>query len=146
MPQTTSRRRARELVLKRLYATEIGEIAPVDIEEYVADDDKLSEKHQNFARDYYRLVLLHEQWADEIISRLAVNWKIERIAVIDRTILRMGLIELTHMPDIPVRVVIDEAIELDKKYSTGNSSAFVNGLLEHYAGELEIEKKDQTAQ
>jgi len=63
---------------------------------------------------------------------LADNWKLERIALVDRLILRMAMTELREMADVPVKVVLNEAIELAKRYSTASSSAFVNGLLDAF--------------
>jgi len=63
---------------------------------------------------------------------LALNWRLERIAVIDQIVLRMAMTELRTMPDVPAKVVLNEAIELVKQYSTAESSAFVNGILDSF--------------
>ena len=68
--------------------------------------------------------------ADEILRGVTRNWDLRRMAIIDRNILRMAIYELLHCPDIPPKVTINEAIELGKKYSTGNSGAFINGILD----------------
>ena len=70
--------------------------------------------------------------ADEYIAGLAENWHLERIAAIDRNILRMAITELEMIPDTPVKVVLNEAIELAKKFSTIESSKFVNGILDNF--------------
>jgi len=64
------------------------------------------------------------------IQELAVNWNIERIAIVDKNVLRMAICEVDFMPDIPIKVAINEAIELAKKYSTLESASFVNGILD----------------
>lgn len=128
---------ARELVLKRLYAAEIGEIDPDQILVTIGDDGVLSERHLAFAREYFLAVWKQKDWADGIIAKIAENWDVDRIAVIDRIILQMALVELKSMPDIPIKVAINEAIELGKKFSTRQSSAFINGILDRYVKDAE---------
>jgi N utilization substance protein B len=131
--EESPRRRARELVLKRLYAAEVEEIDQDEIIKRIVDEDSLSERNLEFARQFFLLVRQHRIWADRIIAQLAEHWDVERIALIDRLLLRMALVELHEMPDTPVKVAINEAIELAKKYSTGESSSFINGILDRYA-------------
>lgn len=126
------RRRTRELVLKALYAAECGEEEPSrSLEELLAESD-LSEKNSRFARDFVSLVQTHREWADNEIARLAHNWKINRLAAIDRTIMRMALVELEHIGDTPFKVAINEAIELARTFSTSKSPHFVNGILDGF--------------
>jgi N utilization substance protein B len=97
-----------------------------------SSEDKLSEETLRFALELYHLVRENGSWADGEISRLSEHWRIERIATVDRLIIRMALVELEKCPDIPVRVVLNEAIELAKSFSTGDSSSFVNGILDKF--------------
>ena len=131
------RRRARELVLHGLYACEVTENDPRDVIAQIIKDETLSGKNQDYAKALFTKVRDLREWSDQQISLLAVNWKIERFAEIDRIILRMAMTELREMPDIPVRVVINEAIELAKKYSTGESASFINGILDSYVKKTE---------
>ena len=126
------RSHARELVLQGLYALEVGGGGPDDIADKVIADDGLDEKSLEFARHLYEQVRTHRDWADRTISELAHNWRLERIAVIDQIVLRMAMTELKVMPDVPVKVVLNEAIELVKLYSTAESSAFINGILDSF--------------
>lgn len=126
----TKRRQARELVLKCLYAFEI---LPRDMDEIfsqLSDGSGLEEEHIRFARYYADLVIQKTDVLDEKITSVAENWDIERIAMIDKIIIRMALCEIYFMPDIPEKVAINEAIDLSKVYSTLESSAFVNGILD----------------
>ena len=126
----TKRRQARELVLKGLYAYEIY---PRDVEEIFNDlirDSALEEDHRKFARYYMDLVVKNIELLDREITRLAENWDLGRIAIIDKIILRMALCEIRFMPDIPEKVSVNEAIDLAKEYSTTESSGFVNGILD----------------
>ena len=75
-------------------------------------------------------VVEHRDELDGVIRGVAQNWEIARMAVIDRNVLRMAAYELLHCPDIPPKVAINEAIELGKRFSTQNSGAFINGILD----------------
>jgi len=126
------RSHARELVLKGLYALEVGGASPDDVTASVIADDGLDAQSLEFARRLFDQVRLHRDWTDRTITRLAHNWRLERIAVIDQIVLRMAMTELKVMPDVPVKVVLNEAIELVKLYSTADSASFVNGILDSF--------------
>ena len=126
------RRKARETVLRALYASEINENGPDEIIDNFLEEASLSEKNADFVRNYFNLVIKNKDWADKIISGLAKNWDIKRIAELDLIILRMAMVELKFMPDVPEKVVLNEAIELAKKYSTGESPSFINGILDNF--------------
>jgi N utilization substance protein B len=129
---------ARELVLKALYAVECGEASPDnDLFDIGSEEAPPSPRATNYARKLFELVQLNIEQADQKISRLATNWNIDRMAILDRNILRLAIVELDHMVDVPVKVVLNEAIELAKKYSTVESSRFVNGILDQYLKEME---------
>ncbi len=133
MTKPTQRRRARELVLKALYAAETEVDEPSRLFDSIIEGEPLSERQQEFARALFLSTWEHRGWADEQISELAENWRLERIAIIDLMILRMALIELERFPDVPIGVVINEAIELAKSFSTAESASFVNGILDRFA-------------
>jgi len=126
----TKRRQARELVLKALYAYEILPREVEDIFGDLTEESGVAGDHLEFAKRYVDLVLKNVEILDQEIAVLAENWDIERIALIDKLILRMALCEIRYMPDIPEKVAINEAIDLAKEYSTLESSAFVNGILD----------------
>ncbi|RKX28105.1 MAG: transcription antitermination factor NusB [Candidatus Zixiibacteriota bacterium] len=130
------RHRAREIVLKALYASECSDEQPGDKLKDLLENEKLSENNQQFARQFFAAVLKDVDKADKQISGLTDNWDIGRLAAIDRIILRMAVIELTEIESNPVKVVINEAIELAKKYSTAESARFVNGILDSFARSL----------
>jgi len=126
----SARRRAREHVLKALYALELGEEPKDKITSSVIDNGNLDKKTLPFAFKLFELASENVTSIDEYIEKLAVNWKIGRIAIVDKNILRLAITEVLYMPDIPIRVAINEAIELAKKYSTLESASFVNGILD----------------
>ena len=121
------RRRAREAALQVLFQLDVGRLSLQDALASVAAPDWLSD-------DWALVVTLsegtqtHLAEIDVLIARVAEHWTIERMAAVDRNILRMALFELQHTTT-PVRVIINEAVELAKQYSTEESGRFVNGLL-----------------
>lgn len=125
----SARRKARELVLKSLYAFESVEGDPGEIIETLSEESDLSVKSRKFAGDLFQLIIKNMELIDTEIKRHAEHWDISRLALVDKNILRISICELLYMPDIPSKVSINEAIELAKKYSTEESSSFVNGIL-----------------
>lgn len=87
----------------------------------------------DFADTIVRGVTEHKDAIDKLIGDSSTNWKVGRMAVVDRNILRMGTFELAHLPDIPPRVTLNEAIEIGKRYGTQDTGAFVNGILDKIA-------------
>jgi N utilization substance protein B len=73
---------------------------------------------------------------DQVVQDLSRNWRLERMALVERNVIRLALYELKHAKDVPTNVVLDEAIELTKKFGTSEGAAFVNGLLDRAAAEL----------
>ncbi len=132
MIKESSRSRARELVLQTLYACEHGESDPDTAFDDIASEDPLNERTTRFAKELLHLVIENSEAADRHIADLAENWNLERIAAIDLSILRMAMTELSIITDTPVKVVLNEAIELAKKFSTLESSKFVNGILDNF--------------
>lgn len=124
------RRRARELALQALFQFDVqGEPFAVELGEFLAQNAEDAEIRR-FARQLTEGAWEHRADADAILNKLTVRWSVDRMAVADRNILRMGIYQLSHCRDIPPRVVINEAIELGKRYSTADSPQFINGLLD----------------
>jgi N utilization substance protein B len=125
-----SRREARERALSLLYEAEQKGVPAASVL------DELPIPPEEYAADLVVGVADHRDEADALIRRFAKGWTIERMPVIDRTLLRMGTYELGHRPDVPTGAVISEAVELAKRFSTDDSGKFVNGLLGRIAQEL----------
>lgn len=127
----STRREAREHVMKALYAREQADAEPEHLVQMLInvplDDDPST---RAFAERLFRTTLDTMREADEIIEKHAKNWEIHRIAVIDRCLLRMATTELLKFEEIPPKVSVDEAIEIAKKYSTPRSGTFVNGVID----------------
>ena len=133
------RKRARELALKCLYAYEsTGQEVDAVCESLLGGAD-LGEDSTEYANRLFRKVAEMLTELDGHIERFSQNWRLERIAMVDKNILRIAICELTCFPDIPARVVINEGVELAKKYSSQESSRFVNGLLDAVNKHLEKE-------
>ena len=126
----STRRRGREYVLKALYAYEQGEQSRDEIIESIIEDGSLEGNVLAFARDLFKTVTGNLEKIDNYIKGLATNWRLDRIAIVDKNILRIAICEIQCMPDIPMKVSINEAIEMAKKYSTFESAAFVNGIMD----------------
>jgi len=88
---------------------------------------------RNFSEEIFFGTLRHIDEIDRVISRIAEHWHLERMAAVDRNILRLATYELLYRPDIPIKVTINEAIEIAKKYSSEESPSFINGILDRVA-------------
>jgi len=83
-----------------------------------------------------------QHWAelDEILTNLSQNWRLERMAIVERNVIRIALYELKYAESVPVNVVLNEAVELAKRYGTAEGAAFTNGLLDRAVGELGVQR------
>ena len=86
-------------------------------------------------------VLKNQQQIDKIIQSKIHNWEYDRVSVLDKIIMRIGIAELMNFPEIPPKVTINEAIEIAKEYCTGKSGQFINGILDSYLSELKKDDK-----
>jgi transcription antitermination protein NusB len=129
-----ARRHAREAALQMLYQCEVGHVAP---EEAIAVHGEIeqgapleSPQAESFAARLVLGTVEHAGEIDPIIAASAEHWRPERMAVIDRLILRMAVYQLSYVPDVPPNVVINEAIELARRFGGEESGRFVNGVLD----------------
>jgi len=124
------RTKAREYALQMLYQVDVGR---GDVQQTIQEFWTYhpgSQDVQAFAERLVRGTLDHRQEIDGLIAQHANNWDINRMAVVDRNILRMGTYELLHMEDVPPKVCLNEAVELAKRFGDEESSKFVNGILD----------------
>ncbi|MBI5646310.1 MAG: transcription antitermination factor NusB [Ignavibacteriae bacterium] len=127
----TTRRDVRERAMQVLYAYEISQEPIEMLMETIAGIELDSEPElYTFAQQLVYSVLNHRHESDPVIKRLTANWDFERIAVLDRILLRMGFCEFMYFSDIPVKVTINEYVDIAKRYSTNKSSGFLNGMLD----------------
>lgn len=129
LTRKSKRRIVREKVLQILYAYEMNQdslqFLSMEILNEISD---ASDK--NFAQELIRKVRENVDDLDERITHRVNNWEMNRIALIDKILLRMGICEILHFPDIPPKVSINESIEIAKDYSTAGSAKFINGILD----------------
>jgi len=129
-----SRRQGREAALQALYAIAVGHREPGDaLSEMVGEGEET--EYRAFVKDLVLGTLECAPEADVLLGPLLEGWTIERLPTIDRLLLEMGTFELRHRPLTPAAVVINEAVELAKKFSTEDSNRFVNGVLNAVAQE-----------
>lgn len=122
------RRHARELAMQALFSKELGRIDPGEaISSVVAAID--DSETRLFVNDLVFGTLKHEAELNAQIEPLLHDWTLDRLPIVDRIVLRMALFELRYHPETPPAVVLDEAIEIAKRFSTDESGAFVNGVL-----------------
>lgn len=119
------RREAREFLLAALYQREFLDTS---LEEMLAEVD--SGDQRDYIERVFSGVLAHREEIDARIAQRTVGWRFERLALIDRNILRLATFEILHLPEVPPEVAIDEAVELCKKYGTERARVFVNGILD----------------
>ncbi len=125
------RTRAREDALKMLYAIDIAkDDYAACIEGYWKHGDEVEPETREFANSLVEGVMKNIRHIDKAISDSTMNWELNRMAVVDRNILRMSTYELIFSPDVPPKVSINEAIEIAKKYGDKDSGKFVNGILD----------------
>lgn len=140
---TSRRRKAREMAVQMLYQRDLGGssleeiLASLESEGVGGEEDETDglrdEEAAGVVAHAASLVsgtVEHLDEIDALIASQAENWRLERMPAVDRNILRLAVYEFLHQPDVPKLVVIDEAIEIAKRYGSENSSSFVNGLLD----------------
>ena len=141
----TTRRRAREIVLQMLYEEDLHPEQDMT----VADQFLVQRLHNNrplvdFARNLFRSVVANRKQIDKALGAKAANWSLRRMAAIDRNVLRLGAYEIL-LTDTPGRVVINEAVELAKRYGDRQSGQFVNGILDRLLHEHHAEATNTSA-
>lgn len=137
-----NRRLVRETVLQSIYAyLQSGDTVQHVADTILKESIGTEKEARRFAERLFFRTLENQSQFDEIISKHIQNWEIDRLAMIDRIVLRMALCEFLYFEDIPTKVSINEAIELVKKFSTAKSGRFVNGILDASLDELKKQDK-----
>lgn len=125
------RHQARCVVLEVLYSIDVGSQDNLEANlQFCATLHKLNEDSLTFSRRLLKAVVDNFTEIDITLKGLLKNWNIERLAIVDKNVLRLGLGEIKYIPETPLKVAIDEAIELAKKYGSADSGRFVNGILD----------------
>lgn len=124
------RTKARELAVQFLYQLDLRSGETTDEIDEFLELEPTEPEVQSFAKRLATGAHDHRKETDECLREVARNWDLNRMATVDRNVLRMAVFELLFCPDIPPKVTINEAIEIGKKFSTANSGAFINGILD----------------
>lgn len=130
------RRRAREIVLQALYEAEFSERSTHDIIEEQIGRRTPSDETAEYARTLFLKTMEKKADLDQVIQSLLENWDPQRVSLVDRNILRFALAEVLYFPDVPARVIIDEAIEVAHRFSSEEAGRFVNGLVDRFVKEF----------
>jgi len=125
-----ARRKARELALQMLFQRDMAGNDPQSIIDTFEDLQRVRANVRDFAEKIFLGTVENIEEIDAVISAQADNWRLERMAAVDRNIIRMSIYELKHVEGTPKLVIIDEAIEIAKKFGTEKSSQFINGILD----------------
>lgn len=120
---------ARRLAMQAIFQSELSKTDVADALENLFADEDVTEDGRKFASHLASAVIKNKEKIDEKIIELSRNWSLDRIAALDKSILRLAIYELIFEKDTPKAVVINEAIELAKRYGDENSAKFVNGIL-----------------
>lgn len=129
------RRKGREYALQALYLMDVAHLDVNKAVKGVTADEKSDKDSIGFAEFLARGTVENQSLIDETIVKHTKNWEMSRMAALDRNILRLGVFELLYEMDTPVSVIIDEAVEIAKSYSTDDSGKFVNGILDKVKAE-----------
>ncbi len=137
----SKRRNARELALKVLFQVDVGRLTPDEALQIWEEEVRPAAEDREYVDGLVRGIAAEEADLDKIIAELAEGWRVDRLAKVDKNVLRIALYELIHRPEAPVNTVVNDAVEIVKKYSTDDSGRFVNGILGSY---LRLRHRDQT--
>jgi transcription antitermination factor NusB len=136
-----TRRRSRELAIKVLFHLEFSGNDPELTFDLICDNFGGAKEVKSFSKELVQGIYAHIKEIDELLSKASQHWRLERIAKVDRSILRIALYELLFRDDIPPKVSINEAVDLGKKYGSEESGAFINGILDKIYHTLMTQKK-----
>jgi N utilization substance protein B len=136
----TLRRKSREFALQMLFEWDMTHKKPARVRQHFWKSAKAAESTREFADQLFEGAVAEAESTDKLVGTLSENWKFERLATVDRNILRLAIYEL-RFGTAPVKVVIDEALELAKKFSSEGSAGFLNGILDAANKSLEGRKE-----
>jgi N utilization substance protein B len=125
-----SRRKARELALQMLFQWELGRHSPQHVVSTFLRAQKIDEEVESFARALFEGTVAEVETLDRLVQEHSQHWRLERMPAVDRNLLRVALYELRHHPETPPAVIINEALEIARRFSDKDAVDFVNGVLD----------------
>ncbi len=136
-----SRRKSRELAMQMLFQGDLGKQKPAEVEQLFWDSrDDVDDETRGFADDLHRVATHRDEEIDGLIQKHAQNWRLERMPVVDRNLLRAAVAEMLGFSATPSAVVINETLEIARRYAAPESIHFLNGVLDAIGREL-LEKR-----
>jgi N utilization substance protein B len=133
-----TRRKSRELALQMLFQADLGQQPAEDVRKtFWKGRGEVEREVQGFAEDIFRVAQDRSADIDKLIASHAENWRVDRMAAVDRNVLRAAVAEMMGFPTTPRAVIINEAIEIARKFSSPESAQFINGVLDSIGKELE---------
>jgi len=132
-----TRRKSRELTMQMLFQGDLGKQTPEEVRKlFWPSRDDVDAETRGFAEDLHRVAATRHAEIDAIIEAHSQNWRIERMAVVDRNLLRTAIAEMLEYPNTPAAIVINESLEVAKRYAAPESIHFLNGVLDAIARDL----------
>lgn len=137
-----TRRKSRELALQMLFQADMGKQSPEQVRKsFWSERKEMDESVRGFADDIFRLATERGEDIDKIIEAHAQNWRMERMAAVDRNVMRAAVAELMGYPQTPAPIIINEALEIARKFSSPEAVNFINGVLDSVSKDLESKSK-----
>ena len=132
-----TRRKSRELAMQMLFQADIGKQTPDEVRAtFWKAGDKVEPEVRGFAEDLFRVAVIHQEKIDELIVANSKHWRLERMPAVDRNLLRMAVGEMLGFKSTPFPIVINEALEIARKFSAPESVQFINGVLDSVGRDL----------
>ena len=129
-----TRRKSRELTMQMLFQGDLGKQTPEEVRRlFWMSRDDVDAETRGFAEDLYRMATTRQVEIDGLIEAHAQNWRLERMAVVDRNVLRAAVAEMLEYPSTPAAIVINESLEIARRYAAPESVQFLNGVLDAIA-------------
>jgi N utilization substance protein B len=138
-----TRRKSRELAMQMLFQGDLGKQTSEQVEElFWPSREEVDQETRGFADDLHRVAIQREPEVTALIQKHAQNWRIERMPVVDRNLLRAAVAEMLGYPQTPTAVIINETLEIARRYAAPESLQFLNGVLDAIGRDLLIERKN----
>ena len=141
-----TRRKSRELAMQMLFQGDLGKQKPDEVERLFWESrDDVDDETRGFADDLHRVATQREDEVDKLIQKHAKNWRLERMPAVDRNLLRAAVAEMIGFPKTPAPIVINETLEIAKRYAAPESLQFLNGVLDAIGRELLDQRLNKTS-
>jgi N utilization substance protein B len=132
-----TRRKSRELTMQMLFQGDLGKQKPEQVQKlFWASVEDVDLETRGFAEDLYRIATTRDEEIDKLIEEHAQNWRLERMPVVDRNLLRASVAEMLGFPNTPAAIIINETLEIGRRYAAPESIHFLNGVLDAIARDL----------